>query len=136
MMDLDQFLKSDKSLTVYHGSEIVFESSASDLRGLTEYLDMPRPMVGAVIIFDRYVGRAAAALMLLAKAERVFAGTISEAGAAELNDRGIDFESGRTVKHLMGVASDGMCRWEKMALEYTPQQLLEQLRRIYRSGDE
>ena len=131
MFTKDQFLGSTASLVVYHGEEAAFESDASDLRGLVTYLGQTELGRNDVTIFDRYIGRAAALLMTLIKPIKVNTGTISEGGAAVLEEHTIPFEADEKVTYLMGVASEGMCRWEKMAVGKSSEELLTELQKVY-----
>ena len=135
MMTLAEFLDSKWSLIVFAGETPVFRSDESDLRPLVTYLAGETNADEPLIVFDRYVGRAAGLLFSLIEPVRVCAGVISEAGAATLDRFGIAYEAGQTVKYLMGVASKEMCRWEKLAMGKTAEELLSELREIYRSSD-
>ena len=131
MFTRDQFLSSIASLVIYHADEIAFESDDSDLRGLVAYLQQTELGRDDVTIFDRYVGRAAALLMSRIKPIKVNTGTISEGGAAVLDEQAIPFESTAKVTFLMGVASKDMCRWEKMAVGKSAEELLAELQNVY-----
>ncbi len=131
MYTLDEFIDSKWSFVVYHGDRIVFSSQESDLHPLMEYFAHSGPMETAdIILFDRYIGRAAALLMTLAKPRHVYTGTISEGGIETLDKASIPFESRERVKWLMGVASKDMCRWEKLALGKTPQDFYDHLKSL------
>ena len=131
MVTLREFLDSPWSLVVYHGDEDVFRSREKDLHGLVKYLDETDVGSEPIVFFDRYVGRAAAGLMLLRSPARVATGVVSEAGRAMLEEHQVPLLADRTVQYLMNVASDGMCRWEKFSLDKTPNELLAALRREY-----
>jgi hypothetical protein len=130
MHTLASFLETGLSLIVYREGMVVFESSDSDLRPLVTYIRTHGTHDEKVVIFDKYVGRAAALLMGLIRPHHVYAGVISQSGAEELKESGIAFDAGREVKYLMDVASEGMCRWEKMAVGKTADELLAELRKI------
>ncbi len=125
---LEEFLASKLSLQIYRDGSPVFESKASDLTPLIEFMDTPDRPGTKLTIYDKYVGRAAALLMSLISPDMVYAGVISEGGAEQLRSVGIPYEADETVKWLMGVASQGMCGWEKMAMGKTPDQFLTVLR--------
>jgi len=130
MYTLKQFLDSDLSLVIYEGAREVFSSGASDLEPLVQYLDQDSTVGGNLTVFDRFVGRAAALLISTLKPRRVYTGVISENGAQVLEAMGIPFEAAETAKYLMGVASEDMCRWEKLSLGKTPDELLDELRKM------
>ena len=125
---LESFLESGKSLVIRAKDQIVFESDDSDLKPLLEYIQKFGPDYGQPVIFDKYVGRAAALLMTLVKPSRVCAGVLSENGKAALEEAALAVEYGSIVKYLMDVASHNMCRWEKMSLGLDAGQFYDQLR--------
>ena len=134
MHTLASFLETGLSLVVYRDGQVVFESSDSDLRPLVTYIRTYGSDDGEVVIFDKYVGRAAALLMELIRPHHVYAGVISQSGAQALKESGIGFDAGREVKYLMDVASEGMCRWEKMAIGKIAEEFLAELRNIITDG--
>jgi len=117
---LQEFLESGASLVAVQGERIVFRSESNDLRPLPELIIEQDMAEGGLLLFDKYVGRAAALLMTRLRPAKVFAGIISAGGAETLCRFEIEFEAGEEVEYLMGVASDGMCRFEKMALGKSP----------------
>ena len=127
MITLEEFNISQKSLVVYHGAKKVFESNASDLEPLMRYTEQFGTDQSEPTIFDKYTGRAAALIMTLIGPLKVYTGIISEGGAKVFDENGIPFEAGEQVDYLMGVASKDMCRWEKMSLGKSPQELLDTL---------
>jgi hypothetical protein len=127
-MTKEQFLQSDYNLVIAKDGEALFFSRASDLLGLISYLKSDSP-AKSVAIFDRYVGRSAALLMILLEPTYIFAETISEPGIAVLRDTRVEPEYSRLVPLLMGHESESMCRFEKLALDKTAEQLLIELSR-------
>lgn len=127
MYTLAEFLETDLSLIIYDDGRELFRSTASNLEPLVAFLKMGINTRGAVTVFDRYVGRAAALLISTLRAKKVYTGVISEGGAVVFEETGLEFEAGERAKYLMGVASADMCRWEKMAVGKTPQELLAAL---------
>jgi hypothetical protein len=122
---LEAFLKSGKSLVIYVQDQVVFESNDSDLKPLLEYIKDFGPDYGRPVIFDKYVGRAAALLMTLVWPSKVLTGVLSENGKAALEEAGLEVEYSELVKYLMAVASHDMCRWEKMSLGLDAQQFCD-----------
>lgn len=120
MYTYDRFIKSKWSLAVIADRRIVFRSQASAIRPLIRYLREKPDTLEPVTIYDKYVGRAAALLMVLVKPAKVYTPVISEGGAQTLEAHKIPFKADRQVKYLMGLASDEMCRWEKMTIGKTP----------------
>ncbi len=130
MYTLRQFLDSDLSLAIYEGEKELFNSRASDLEPLVQFLEGKTPAGDSLVIFDRYVGRAAALLISRIKPQKVLTGVISENGSQVLDDASIPFEAGERAKYLMGVASEDMCRWEKLSLGKSSEELLSELMKM------
>jgi len=130
MHTLRQFLDSDRSFVIYEGERELFYSRESDLEPLVQFLDSATPLGDALTVFDRYVGRAAALLISTLRPQKVYTGVISEGGVQVLAEAGIPFEAGEKAKYLMGVASEDMCRWEKLSIGKSPEELLDELRKI------
>jgi len=128
MLTLAEFTAGNRNFVVVVNDREVFSSTKSDLQPLLDYLTTDRGTHTNPILFDRYIGRAAALLMTLLEPSKVFTPVISKGGKAALEEYEIPFEIGETVEYLMGVASDGMCRWEKMALGKSPSEFFELLR--------
>lgn len=122
MYSFDRFIKSPWSLVVLAEGRIIFRSRASSLKPLVRFLKLELNNNSQLVIFDKYIGRAAALLMTLIKPVRVSTTVISEGGRQVLTEYDIPFEARREVKYLMGVASEKMCRWEKMAIGKTPEE--------------
>lgn len=122
MYTYEEFLKSDLSLVILCEGEIVFSSSETAIKPLIRFIEAKEIPTLAVTIFDRYVGRAAALLMAQIRPILVKTPVVSEAGEMVLVELGIPFEADERVKYLMGVASEDMCRWEKMSLGMSPEQ--------------
>ena len=128
MTTLEEFKKSRWNLVIYCSEEVVFTSSESDLRPLVDFLHNQADKFTSPVIFDKYTGRAAAMLMVLVKPEKVYTPIISEGAIEVFQQHSIPFEATETVKYLMGVASDGMCQWEKKALGKSPEEFWKMIK--------
>ena len=122
-----KFIKSQWSLVIIAGGRILFRSKASAIKPLIKYLKSDKADAEEVTIYDKYVGRAAALLMVRIKPVLVRTPVISEGGAEVFEKFGVPYRAQRRVKYLMGVASDEMCRWEKMTIGKTPDEFWELL---------
>jgi len=127
MLTLEKFLSSQLSLLVYKDDNLIFESTDSDLIPLMKFIEFNGFDQSNLTIFDSHIGRAAALLIALIQADMVYTGVISESGALVLEENKIPCEANDKVQYLMGVASEAMCKWEKLAVDKTPQQLYKQL---------
>ena len=128
MQTLSEFTAGDRNFVVVVNGAEVFSSTKSDLLPILDYLDSDRSDHTGAILFDRYIGRAAALLMTILQPAHVYTPVISKGGRAVLEEHGIEFEATETVEYLMGVASDGMCRWEKLSLGKSPAEFHELVR--------
>lgn len=129
--DLDQFVKSGLSLAVCRDDAMIFSSNGDGLEPLVKYLYQHGATKAGVVVFDKLVGRAAALLITLLTPKSVHAGAVSDSGAEVIDNCQIPFETKRRVKYLTDVASEGGCRWEKMAIGKTAEELLSELRAVY-----
>ncbi len=135
-LTLSEFMDSGRSLKIFLDNEAVFESKDSDLIPLISYLKQRTEQVDNLTVYDKYVGRAAALLMVLIRPRKVFAGVVSEGGAAVLRENEIPLEAGREVKYLMEIASQGMCRWEKAAVGKSPEEWWDAIKQMKDQNDE
>lgn len=129
-MNLAEFKKSGKSLTIFDGEKIVFSSEKDALEPLIEFIKLNSSFEN-LIIFDKYIGRAAAMLMTLLKPKKVYTPVISQFGKEVFEKHKISCEAEKEVEYLMGIASDSMCQWEKLSVGKSPQEFLEIVIRNY-----
>lgn len=120
MYTLKQFAKSKWSLAVYKCQKVFFRSQASGIKPLIFYIKKHGTNEKNLVIYDKNVGRAAALLMVLIKPEKIYTPVISEKGLKALNGNKIDYYAAKKVKYLKGIASEGICKWEKLATGKTP----------------
>lgn len=121
----EQFKRSRWSLVILSGGRIIFKSRAKAITPLVRYLKSSPDTRPGLVIYDKYIGRAAALLMALIDPAEVYTPVISDGGAQTLKKYGISHHADRQVEYLMGEASDDMCRWEKASLGKTPEQFWE-----------
>jgi len=128
MYNFEKFVESKWSLVIIGKGKIIFKSQASGIKPLVTFMknDMGNNNQD-LVIYDRYIGRAAALLMVLINPSKVYTPIISEGGSDVLKKYKITYFAQQQVKYLMGYASDKMCRWEKIAMNKTPQELWEVL---------
>lgn len=125
MLTLNEFAQGDRNFVVVVDGKEVFSSTRSDLIPILDYLDSERTGHKDAVLFDRYIGRAAALLMTMLKPAMICTPVISKGGRAVFEEFQIAFEATEMVEYLMGVASDGMCRWEKLAQGKSPSEFHE-----------
>lgn len=120
MISLEEFTNLKESLIIFQNEEIVFSSFDSDIIPLVKFIDQKIKLSGKIIIFDKYVGRAAGLLMTKASPFFVYTPMISENAVNLFIEYEIDFEATKIVKYLMGEASNEMCQWEKLSIGKYP----------------
>ncbi len=125
MITLEEFKKNSDKFIIYKNDEVIYKSNEADLIPLLKFIKSDLSKESNLIIFDLYIGRAAALLMSRIKPEFVYTPMISKGGVAALVEYEIDFETIEMVDYLMGKASVGMCRWEKLSLGKQPEEFLE-----------
>jgi hypothetical protein len=125
--ELRSFLESGLSFMVQVNKRTVFESEATDLQPLVTYIQEFGPDYNNPIIFDKYVGGAAALLMTLIEPQKVYAGVLSQRGKETLERSSIAYETRQIVQYLMDIASEGMCHWERLSLGLTAQEFFARL---------
>lgn len=127
MYSLDRFARSRWSLVVRYEGKMIFRSRASGLRALKRYLKQGGRERRGVEMFDTHVGRAAGLLMVLAKPSTVYTTVISDGGCEVMERYGLSIEARKQVKYLMGIASEGTCRWERLAMGKSPEEFWDML---------
>ena len=120
MISLEEFTNSKESLIIYQDEKIIFSSYDSDIIPLIKFLDRGKELSGEVIIFDKYIGRAAGLLMTKISPSFIYTPIISEKAVNLFIEYEIDFEATEIVKYLMGKASNEMCQWEKLSIDKYP----------------
>lgn len=124
-------LNENHSLVVANESVRTFDGrGVSDLFGLLH--NEPTALAYARIA-DKIVGKAAAALLVLAKVQSVYAHVISRPAYDLLADAGIDVRYGTLVPHIINRAGTGLCPLETQCLPCrTPAECLDQIRSFIR----
>ncbi len=120
MISLEEFTNLKESLIIYQDKEIIFSSYDSDIIPLIKFLDRKKELFSEVIIFDKYIGRAAGLLMTKISPSFIYTPIISEKAVNLFIEYEIDFEATKIVKYLMGKASNEMCQWEKLSIGKYP----------------
>lgn len=132
-MTIREFKESGKSLLIMSQGKIVYESDLNALEPLLDFLRSNQNLIKSdnsdkeFLIFDKFVGRAAAFLMTFLSPKKVYAVTISQFGREVFDKYKIEYKFEDEVKYLMGVASDKMCKWEKLTVDMTPEDFWQYL---------
>lgn len=102
--------------------QLIFHSREHNIRPLVKFVSLQLKRRRKLIIFDKYIGRAAALLFILLKPAIIYTPVISKSGAQTLRKAHISFKAQKHVPHLMNVASTGMCKWEKLSSDKNPRE--------------
>lgn len=105
-------------LTNGHHSIVVLkdESFTSDDRGIKpimNFLRADRCFFADSIVADKLVGKAAALLFVLGKAQYVYGEVMSEGGKAVLENAAIGYSYGKLVPQIINRTGDDICPMEK-----------------------
>ena len=128
MYSFQRFKQSSWSLVIIADNKIIFRSKARALKPLIRYLKSDYTRFSEPVIYDKYIGRAAALLFTFIKPKIVMTPVLSEGGKDTLDRFNIPYNADKEVKYLMGIASHDMCRWEKMTVGLTPQDFRDKLK--------
>lgn len=115
--DLIELLRSgNHSLVVACGSDV----HAFDGRGVSDLLRLleeKSALLPGASLADKVVGKAAAALMVLAKVREVYAEVISQPAFDLLSASGIQTSYGVLVPHIVNRAGTGLCPLETRCMD-------------------
>lgn len=128
---IQTLLDGNHSLVIAKDTVRTFDGrGVSDLFGLLH--NDPATLAHAHIA-DKIVGKAAAALLVLAKVQSVYAHVISRPAYNLLIDAGTDVRYGTLVPHIINRAGTGLCPLETRCLPCrTPAECLDQIRSFIR----
>lgn len=112
---LNRFKHSGKSFVALKDGKIFYESRERNLIPIVNYINHFGWYNKNLILYDKYIGYAAA--LLISKLHPMLTITpILTIGALRyFKKKKIKFQAEKSVPHLMGLASRGTCKWEKLA---------------------
>ena len=117
-----------KSLVVAHGGVIVHESDGMGLKPLLEAFDLGK--LRGSVVFDKVVGRAAAAIYAGSGVRKVYAKLAAKGAADLLAKRGVALEAEKTVEVVLNRDKSGSCPMEKaVAGLEDPEKMVEAIRK-------
>jgi|GEM_PF-2138924 len=114
-----QFKEDGFSLAVFKYGRLIFHSREKNLRPLVKFITKFGWKQDKLIMYDKFIGRAAALLFAGLKPLHIFSPIISQAAIPVLKRKNVRYSTKMIVPHLMGVASRGTCKWEKMSVGHT-----------------
>jgi hypothetical protein len=108
--EMKSLLAAGRSIVTAKSGVITHFADGAGIAPALDALDKGR--LGGALVADRIVGRAAAAIFVLGKVKKVYAGVIS-AGAAEfLAAAGVETEFGEKTPAIINRKGDGPCPME------------------------
>jgi hypothetical protein len=116
---LKQFKKDGFSLAVFKCDRLIFHSREKNLRPLVKFITKFGWRQDNLVMYDKYIGRAAALLFVGLEPQHIYSPIISKAAIPILKKNNVEYSAKKIVPHLMGVASQGTCVWEKMSVGHT-----------------
>lgn len=112
----------DKSCIILHDQQVVYSSDQRGVAPLIEYYRQfvqnqhpqsnPHPYSPKVVVIDRVIGKAAMALAILGKAEKVYTPIISQPALELANKYRISVEFDRLVEYIINRTGTGPCPME------------------------
>lgn len=102
-------------VAVKEGS-VIAASQENGIKPLMKILRKNRSMLKESSIADKIIGKAAALLVLLAKAKVLHGYTMSSSAIEILSDKDMNFTYDNEVKHILNNTGDDMCPMEKTTL--------------------
>jgi len=125
----DRLRKSDNALVVAKHGQVLFETSASGIRGLLTALERIGKDMKNSAVADRIVGEAAAQLCAYSHVREVYAVTLSQCGKNVLENNHINHEYENLVPHILNMKKTDLCPFEKIvAGSKTPKEAYERLK--------
>jgi hypothetical protein len=114
------FLASDDTLRIYRGRKLVFSSKKDRLLPLMDYIAAPEVGRGAVLIYDKIMGNAAALLAVVVKAGEVYSPLGSELAIKTLEKYSIKYRLTKIVPFIMRDDGQGLCPMEQLSIGKSP----------------
>ncbi|MBW2631328.1 MAG: DUF1893 domain-containing protein [Deltaproteobacteria bacterium] len=120
----ESFLKSDDTIRIISPGGTVFRSQKRGISPLLSYIEQGL-LMDEVVVLDKVTGNAAALLMKKACCREVLSPLGSELAAETLKKFGIVRHFMKTVPHIINREGNGMCPFEKMSIEKSPDEFYE-----------
>lgn len=122
--------KGEAGCVIIKDNEIIRSLSGRGVSPLiTIYENEPQVMQDSYII-DKIIGKAAAMIIMLGGAKKVYGEIISVSGYDFLQEQGCTVDYGQKVEQIVNRSGDGMCPLEKSILNIEdPEKAYQQLKR-------
>jgi hypothetical protein len=132
MEDLDiaknRLIEASFSLVIVKNRKVLFETSASGIRGFLIAIERIGKDLKDSALADRIVGEAAAQLCVYSDVREVYAVVLSQCGKDVLEKNCIHYEHVKLVPHILNMKKTGLCPFEKIvAGSNTPEEAYRRL---------
>ena len=111
---LEKLEKTGNSLMIYKEGKLIFESKLGGIRPHLKAIDELGEKLEGTLMVDKILGRAAAFLMVYAKASEAMATVLSTPGRRVLEQNGVKFSYGEEVPHIKMENGVIYCPFESM----------------------
>lgn len=134
MKDLDvaknRLSEENRALVIVRNREVLFETSASGIRGFLLAIERIGKNMAGSALADRIVGEAAAQLCVYSRVREVYAVVLSQCGKDVLEKNDIHYEFENLVPHILNMKQTDLCPFEKLvAGSKSPEEAHERLRK-------
>lgn len=113
---LEAEIVTGKSNCIIVTSDDVFRFSLPGVKTLLTLLKEDPSLLKDSVVFDKIVGKGAAALLILGKVKKVYAELISDNAIALLNKHAMNFSYGERVPFIQNKSQTGLCPIESLAI--------------------
>lgn len=109
--------EQQKSCVILDENGEVRTSDAIGIKPLMTELRVNKQAFGGCVIADKVIGKAAALMAVLGKAEAVYGRIMSQNAEEFLKNAGIEYRYGELVPYIENRTKDGRCPMEETVLE-------------------
>lgn len=119
------------TLSIVNDGKTIFESTSHGISGLLRAIEEFGGRLAGSSVADRIAGKAVALLCVHAKAEAIYAETLSRVAKEVFEDYSIYHEWDELVENICGFDGKQICPFEKLAIEISnPQCAYERLKAL------
>jgi len=102
----------EATLIATKGGSIVYRDSGGGIAPLVKLYESNRDILAGADVFDKAVGKAAAMILILGGARKVYGELMSESAAAYLNSRGVKTDCAHKAEMILNRDGTGICPFE------------------------
>ncbi|MDO4303809.1 MAG: ECF transporter S component [Bacillota bacterium] len=101
------------SFIIIKDERIVYKDSGNGVKPIIKVIDENRELLKDAVIVDKIIGKAAALLLDLGGAKKVYGALMSKAAKEYLSGKRIEFGCGRCIQVINNRKGDGICPLER-----------------------